>query len=415
MMTVRSDFELMAPAGSYESLVAAVQGGADSVYFGVDQLNMRAHAAGNFTFKDINGIAEFTRNHNIKAYITLNTVVYDEEIRQVHEIIDKAKEAGINAVIASDLAVIQYATSAGMPVHASTQLNISNIEAVRFFANYCDVIVLARELNIDQIKNICQSVKNEYIHGPSGKPLRIEVFIHGALCMAISGKCYLSLHQYNQAANRGKCYQTCRRSYNVTDKETGYQLTIDNEYIMSPKDLCTLGFFDQILQTGAQVFKIEGRARGPEYVKRITWCYNEAINHIISGKYSDTVIDQLTSAANEVFNRGFWEGYYMGKTIGEWSNRYGSQSTKRKEYIARATNYFSKLKVAEFKIETGQLKKGDKVIITGPTTGVIELEINEIHNNHGPVSEVKKGEYFSIPVPVQIRKADKLYLWVDNQ
>lgn len=405
----RRDIELLAPVGSWESLTAAVQAGANSVYFGIDKLNMRSQSTINFTVNDLKEISEFTRLHGVKTYITLNTVMYDNDMMLMKELTDSAKSNNIDAVIASDLSVIRYANSIGVKVHISTQQNISNIEAVKFFANYADVMVMARELNLDQVNHIIKIIEVENILGPSGNLIKIELFIHGALCMAISGKCYLSLHEYNKSANRGSCLQICRRSYIVTDKETGNELEIDNQYIMSPKDLCTIDFLDQILNSGVTILKIEGRARSAEYVKTVVKTYNEAIDSYLDGTFSKEKIHVWKESLSTVFNRGFWDGYYLGRKLGEWSNSYGSKATKRKIYIGKGLNFFSNLSIAEFIVESDSIKVGDDILITGPTTGVIEMKITEIRVNLEPVDEAVKGDRFSIPVDVQIRRSDKLY------
>ena len=406
---MRKDIELMAPVGSYESLMAAVQAGADSVYFGIEKLNMRARSADNFTKKDLQKIVSFTKENNLKTYLTLNTVIYDSDLRNVREIIDLAKETGITAVIASDMAVIDYAAKTGVEVHISTQLNVGNIDAFRFYSRFADVIVLARELDLKQVKEIFLASGLEDIKGPAGKRVKIEMFIHGALCMAVSGKCYLSLHEHNHSANRGDCFQVCRRSYIVTDKERGNELEIDNEYIMSPKDLCTIHFLDNIIDAGARVLKIEGRARPPEYVKVVTECYNEALNSVINGTYKEEKIKMWEKKLSTVFNRGFWDGYYLGQKLGEWSDIYGSKASKIKEYMGKGTNYYDRIKVAEFLIESGELRIGDKVLITGPTTGVIETVVNKLHTGKGPVDIAGKGEKCSFPLDTPIRRSDKLY------
>ena len=409
----RNDIEIMAPAGSYESLMAAIQGGADSVYFGVEVLNMRAASSANFTLDDLRKIAGICNKYNIKSYLTVNVVVFDHEIEQMHKIIDAAVESGVSAIIASDLSVINYAFSSGIEVHLSTQLNITNIEALKFYSQWADVVVLARELNLDQVKNISSEIRNQDIRGPGGEPVKIEMFIHGALCMAISGKCYLSLHENNMSANRGKCYQTCRKSYLVTEKETGNELEIDNEYIMSPKDLCTIGFIDKIIGSGVRVFKIEGRARSAEYVKTVTSCYDEAVRAFADGSYDDVKISGWRERLSSVFNRGFWDGYYLGQRLGEWNTRYGSAATKRKVYLGRVTNYFRKLNVAEIKLENGDLEKGDSIIITGPSTGVIEYSADEIRVDLKETAKALKGEFCSIKTPSLLRRSDKVYKWVE--
>jgi putative protease len=374
----RKDIEIMSPAGSYESLIAAIQGGADSVYFGAEQLNMRAASSNNFTLNDLRKITSICKENGLKSYITVNVVVFDHEIEQMHRLIDASVESGISAVIASDLAVINYAFAAGIEVHLSTQLNITNTEALKFYSKWADVAVLARELNLNQVRNIYNSIREQNILGPKGDLIRIEMFAHGALCMAVSGKCYLSLHENNKSANRGECYQTCRKSYIATGKESGYELEIDNEYIMSPKDLCTIGFLDILTESGVRVLKIEGRARSAEYVREVTSCYNEAVRAIENGTYDKEKTEVWRKRLSTVFNRGFWDGYYLGQKMGEWNTGYGSSATKRKVYLGKITNYFSRLNVAEIKLENGDLNKGDVLLITGPTTGVIEYNVDEI-------------------------------------
>jgi putative protease len=405
----RKDIELMAPAGSYESLMAAIQGGADSVYFGVEKLNMRSRSSYNFTVNDFPKIVSIARKHNIKTYLAANTIIYDDELNDINEIMIKAKQAGINAVIASDQSTIQLAKEAGIEIHLSTQLNISNIQSLKFYANYADVVVLARELTLEKIERIVKSIKDQNIIGPSGERVRIELFIHGAFCMAISGICYLSLHQYNYSANRGECLQACRRAYIVSDKETGQELEIDHEYILSPKDLCTISFIDKIIDAGVAIFKIEGRARSPEYVKTATSCYAEAIEACLAKTYARSKVKEWETRLAEVFNRGFWDGYYLGRKTGEWSKRYGSAATKRKKYIAKGVNYYSRIKVGEFILENDGLRVGDEIMIIGPTTGVIQTVVKEIHGDRGPVEKVYKGEHFSIPLNQTIRPSDKLY------
>jgi len=412
---IRSDIEIMAPVGSYESLMAAIQGGADSVYFGIEQLNMRAGSSNNFTIDDLKNIVSICKQHKLKSYITLNVVIYDSELEQMHRIVDEAAECGVTAIIASDLAVIKYAFSKGVKVHLSTQVNITNIESLKFFSQWADVVVLARELNISQVKNIYESILKQNIRGPFGELVKVEMFAHGALCMAVSGKCYLSLHENNKSANRGECYQTCRKSYTVTEKESGYELDIDNEYIMSPKDLCTIGFLDKLIDSGARVLKIEGRARSAEYVKTVVSCYNEAIGAIIEGTYSPEKCEAWRNRLATVFNRGFWDGYYLGQTMGEWNTNYGSAATKRKVYLGKITNYFSKIGVAEIKLENGDLKTGDAIFITGPTTGVIEYVISEIRVDLKATSIAQKGEYCSIPSTDYLRRSDKVYKWIEAE
>ncbi len=405
----KEDIEIMAPVGSFESLMAAIQGGANSIYFGIEQLNMRSKSSNNFTTKDLVEIVAICNKHKVKTYLTVNTIIYDHNIELMKKIVDAAKENGVSAIIASDFAVINYAYSVGVEIHASTQLNISNIEAVRFFARFCDVIVTARELSLRQVKNITQSIEDENICGPSGKKVRVEVFAHGALCMAVSGKCYLSLHEQNSSANRRACRQTCRKAYIVTEKESGNELEIDNEYIMSPKDLCTVGFIDKIIEAGITVLKIEGRARAPEYVNTVSKVYRNAVDEYIDGNYSMTKIKDWEEQLATVFNRGFWDGYYLGRKLGEWSTQYGSQATTRKIYIGKGMNYFSKINVAEFLIEAGELNIGDKILITGPTTGVVEFELKEMRVDLKPTECAKKGTRVSIPVAGKIRASDKLY------
>jgi putative protease len=409
----REEIEIMAPAGSYESLMAAIQGGADSVYFGVEQLNMRAASSNNFTLDDLRKISSICRENILKSYLTVNVVVYDHEIEQMHKIIDAAVECGISAVIASDLSVINYAFASGIEVHLSTQLNITNTESLKFYSRWADVAVLARELNLEQVKHIYNSIQEQDIRGPRGELIKIEMFAHGALCMAVSGKCYLSLHENNKSANRGECYQTCRKSYIATGKESGYELEIDNEYIMSPKDLCTIGFLDKMTDAGVRVLKIEGRARSAEYVKEVTACYNEAICSIAEGTYTRDKTEAWRERLATVFNRGFWDGYYLGQKIGEWNTNYGSSATKRKIYIGKITNYFTKLNVAEIKLENGDLSKGDSIIITGPTTGVFEYTVEEIRVDLNGTEKALKGELCSVKTSEILRRSDKVYKLVD--
>lgn len=405
--------EIMAPAGNFESLHAAIQGGANSVYFGVGNLNMRSHSANNFTADSLKEIVEICRQAGVKSYLTLNIVIYDEDIQPMKETIDKAVEAGVSAIIASDMSVILYARERGMEVHISTQLNVSNILSLKYHAQFADVIVLARELNLNQIKEISDTIEREQIKGPSGELVKLELFCHGALCMAVSGKCYLSLHEYNASANRGSCYQICRRSYEVKDKETGNTLEVDNKYIMSPKDLSTILFVDKIIESGIRVFKIEGRARAPEYVKRVSSAYREAADAVCEGRYNPELAKELEKRVSEVFNRGFWDGYYQGARLGEWSDVYGNKATKKKIYVGKVTNFFSNLSVAEVLIETGELKKGDDILIIGPSTGVLEHRVDEIRTNLESVERAVKGEYCSLPVPqgTKLRRSDKIYLW----
>jgi putative protease len=405
----RSDYEIMAPVGSWESLTAAIQAGADSVYFGIDRLNMRSQSTVNFSFEDLKEIVRICRDANVKTYLTINTILYDQDMSLMHDIVDAARKYEVNAVIASDIAAIEYANSIGLEVHISTQLNVSNLASVRFFSKFADVIVMARELSLLQIARISNAIHAENICGPSGNPIRLELFVHGALCMAVSGKCYLSLHEYNKSANRGTCLQICRRSYIVEDKETKQELEINDQYIMSPKDLCTIDFLNFILDAGVKVLKIEGRARSAEYVKTTVECYNDALRAYIDGSYTREKIDGWKQRLAAVFNRGFWDGYYLGRRLGEWSGIYGSKATKKKIYIGKGTNYFSNLSVAEFVVETGSLKVGDEIIISGPTTGVIETKVPEIRVDLANVNEVSKGSRFSMPINKLIRRSDKLY------
>lgn len=404
-----SQYEIMAPVGSRESLTAAIQAGADSIYFGIGKLNMRAGSASAFTIDDLREIAATCNEHGIKSYLTVNTIIYGEDIPTMHEIVDAAREAGISAVIASDVAVMTYCNQVGQEVHLSTQLNISNIEALRFYARFADVVVLARELNMDQVKDIHRQAQEQNICGPSGQPIRIEMFCHGALCMAISGKCYLSLANAGRSANRGECIQICRRSYVVTDAETGNQLEIDNKYVMSPKDLKTVRFIDRMMDAGVRVFKIEGRARGPEYVYTVVKTYKEAIRSVVEGTFTEEKKDEWDKRLATVFNRGFWDGYYQGQTLGEWNKHYGSCATERKVYIGKGVKYFSKLGVAEFTVEAADFKLGDRLLVTGPTTGVMYLDAKEIRLELDPVDYAPKGTHVSIPVPGKIRQSDKLF------
>ena len=407
----RKDFEIMAPVGSYESLHAAINAGADAVYFGVEGLNMRSRSSVNFTLDDLRNIATICSQAGVKSYLTVNTILYDGDMERCHEIIDAAASASISAIIASDIAAILYARSVGVEVHISTQLSISNIEAVKFYSQWADVVVLARELNLDQVAAISRAIAEQNIRGPHGQLVRIEMFCHGALCMAVSGKCYLSLHQMNASANRGACTQICRRGYEVTDLETGDRLNVDNKYIMSPKDLKTIHFLNKMVDAGVRVFKIEGRARGPEYVQIAVQCYNEALNALCGNTYSDEKIALWDEQLAKIFNRGFWDGYYLGQRLGEWSSKYGSSATRVKEYRAKGVRYFSNIGVAEFYMESGELAVGDEVVITGPTTGSLILTVSEIRVNLKPVEKTVKGESFSIAVPSKIRPSDKLYLW----
>ncbi len=404
-----SDFEIMAPVGSRESLAAAIQAGANSVYFGIGQLNMRSHSANHFTADDLRDIVSTCNSHGIKTYLTVNTIIYDGDIDTMHAIIDTAKEAGVTAVIASDVAVMTYCNSVGVEVHLSTQLNISNIEALKFYARFADVVVLARELNMDQVSAIYQQIEQQNICGPKGQPVRIEMFCHGALCMAVSGKCYMSLHNANRSANRGECVQICRRSYTATDNETGNQLEIDNKYIMSPKDLKTIRFIDRMMQSGVRVFKIEGRARGPEYVHTVVSCYREAIQSVIDGTLTEEKKDAWDTRLATVFNRGFWDGYYQGQTMGEWNKHYGSVATEKKVLVGKVMKYFSKLNVAEVAVEAAPFNRGEKLLITGTTTGVMYLDASEIRYDLKPVDTAQQGWRVSIPVTGKVRPNDKLF------
>ncbi len=407
----RKDFEIMAPVGSYESLYAAIDAGANAVYFGVEGLNMRARSSVNFTLDDLRQIASICDEHGVKSYLTVNTVIYDADIPVMHSIIDAVASSGISAIIASDIAAISYARSVGVEVHISTQCNITNIEAVRFYSQFADVVVLARELNLEQVAAIHKAIVDENIRGPHGELVRIEMFCHGALCMAVSGKCYLSLHEMNSSANRGACTQICRRGYTVTDRETGDQLDIENKYIMSPKDLKTIHFLNKMIDAGVSVFKIEGRARGPEYVHVAVECYSQAIEAVCDGSYSEELIEGWDEKLRKIFNRGFWNGYYLGQRLGEWSSKYGSSATRVKRYAAKGVRYFSNIGVAEFYVEAGEGCKGDEVVITGPTTGAVILTLDEIRVDLKPVEKAVKGESFSIKVPGKIRPSDRLYVW----
>ncbi len=409
----RKDVEIMAPVGSYETLMAAIQAGAGSVYFGVEQLNMRARSSNNFTLEDLRKISRIAHEAGVKTYLTVNTIIFDNEMDKLHAIIDAAKEAGISAIIASDISAIVYARQIGVEVHISTQVNITNLEAVRFYAQFADVVVLAREMNLGRVREISEQIEKQQIKGPGGELVRLEMFVHGALCMAVSGKCYLSLHEMSSSANRGSCLQTCRRAYTVTDKETGAELEIDNEYIMSPKDLKTIHFLNKLLDSGISVLKIEGRARSAEYVHTVVKCYNEAADAYFDGTFTDEKIEDWNRRLSEVFNRGFWDGYYLGQRLGEWSRNYGSQATQRKMYIGKGLNYFSNLQVAEFKMEAGSLKVGDEIIVTGPTTGIVKAKVNEIRVKLEPVEEAVKGDLFSVKLDQKIRRSDKLFKVID--
>lgn len=407
----RSDFEIMAPVGSYESLHAAIEAGADAIYFGVEGLNMRSRSSVNFTLDDLHRIAEICHGAGVKTYLTVNTIIYDGEMEKCRQVIDAARDNGLTAIIASDMAAISYARSQGVEVHISTQVNVSNTEAVRFYSQWADVMVLARELNLDQVKTISDAITADDIRGPKGEPVRLEMFCHGALCMAVSGKCYLSLHEMNSSANRGACTQICRRGYGVTDLETGDELHVENKYIMSPKDLKTIHFLDRMIDAGVRVFKIEGRARGPEYVATAVRCYSEAINAICDGTFSAEKVAAWDERLAKIFNRGFWDGYYLGQRLGEWSGKYGSSATRVKHYVAKGVKYFSRLGVGEFVMEAGELHVGDEIIITGPTTGAMMITVEDIQVDCHSVEKAVKGDAFSIPVPAKIRPSDRLYRW----
>ena len=409
----RKEFEIMAPVGSYESLYAAIQGGADAIYFGIEGLNMRAKSSVNFTIGDLHEIVRICAEHGMKSYLTVNTVVYDGDMDAMRAIIDAAKESGLSAIIASDMAAILYARKIGVEVHISTQVNVSNVEAVRFYSQFADVMVLARELNLTQVAEIYDAITKDNIKGPHGRHVRIEMFCHGALCMAVSGKCYLSLHEMNSSANRGACTQICRRGYEVTDLETGDQLAIENKYIMSPKDLKTIHFLNKMIDAGVRVFKIEGRARSAEYVRTVVSCYNEAVNSYIDGTYSEEKIALWNERLAKVFNRGFWNGYYLGQRLGEWTSKYGSSATRVKVYAAKGIRYFSNIHVAEFQMENDELHVGDEIVITGPTTGAIIMKVEEIRVDLKPVEKTVRGERFSIKVDEKIRPSDRLFVWRD--
>ena len=409
------DYEIMAPVGSRESLVAAIQAGADSIYFGVEQLNMRSHSANHFTIDDLREIAATCTENGMKSYLTVNTIIYDEDTEMMRRIIDAAAEAGISAVIASDVAVMNYCRERGVEVHLSTQLNISNVEALKFYAQFADVVVLARELNMEQVAHIHEEIERQHICGPRGELVRIEMFCHGALCMAVSGKCYMSLMNTGRSANRGACMQLCRRSYTVTDNETGTPMELDNKYIMSPKDLKTIRFIDRMMRSGVRVFKIEGRARGPEYVYNVVKCYREAIQAVIDGTFTEERKDEWDERLATVFNRGFWDGYYQGQTLGEWNSNYGSNATERKVYVGRGVKYFSKIGVAEFTCEAAEFSVGDRLLITGPTTGVMYIDVAEIRYELQPVQTAHKGQHISFAVPGKIRPSDKLFKIVKEE
>lgn len=410
----RKDFEIMAPVGSWESLAAALAAGTDAVYFGIEGLNMRSRSSANFTADDMRRIVEECDAAGVKTYLTVNTIVYDSDMELMRSIVDAAKAAGVSAIIASDMAVILYARSIGQEVHISTQVNVTNIEAVRFYSQFADVMVLARELNLDQVKAIHEAIVREGITGPGGRPIRLEMFCHGALCMAVSGKCYMSLHELNSSANRGACNQICRRSYTVRDRETGEELVVDNKFIMSPKDLKTIHFLDRMVDAGVRVFKIEGRARGPEYVHEAVECYSEALQAVCDGSFSEDKVAGWDARLDKIFNRGFWNGYYLGQRLGEWSSKYGSSATRTKVYAAKVIRHFPKIGIGEFQMEAGELKVGDEVVVTGPTTGALIFNVEELRLDLKPVEMVKKGDRFSMPVPAKVRPSDRLYLWRKN-
>ena len=415
----KKELEIMAPAGGFDCLRAAIQGGADSVYFGIGRLNMRSRSAGNFLPEDLPEVVRICREAGVRSYLTLNITLYQEDLAAMREALDAARAAGVDAVIASDIAAIRYCRQIGLEVHISTQLSVSNVEALRFYAQFADVVVLARELTLEQVKDIADVIDREGICGPSGKPVRIEMFAHGALCMAVSGKCYLSLHAAGASANRGACYQICRRSYEVRDRETGNELLIDNEYIMSPKDLCTIEFLDRIIAAGVRVFKIEGRARSAEYVKRCASCYRRAADAVCDGNYTPELAAALKAELAEVFNRGFWDGYYQGARLGEWSAVYGTQATRRKLYLGKVTNWFDRIGVAEISAETADLHRGDRLMVIGPTTGVVEFDADDIRLEFDPVEVAPKGSRCSVSVDTalcpdgKLRRGDKVFLWIE--
>ncbi len=405
----------MSPAGSYESLMAAIKAGCNSVYFGVEQLNMRARSSNNFTLEDLKKIAQIGKDNNVKTYLTLNTILYDHDITLMKSIVNTARESGVTAIIASDHSVMNYAKKIGIEIHISTQANVSNIDTVEFYANFADVIVLARELSLKQVAEISREIKRREIKGPSGKLIELEIFAHGALCMAVSGKCYLSLHSHFASANRGACIQNCRRSYVVTDKEDGIEFEVDNEFIMSAKDLCTIYFIDKILDAGVSVLKIEGRGRSVDYVYTVTKCYNEAINSYLNGSFTQEKIAMWKQELSTVFNRGFWDGYYLGRKMGEWCDENGSKSSKRKIYLAKGIKYFDQVGVGEFKCESHDLSIGDEVIITGPTTGYLQMVIDELRIDGKPSTKAQKGDTFTIALNEKIRPSDKLYKLVPEK
>ncbi|MCX6287899.1 MAG: U32 family peptidase [Bacteroidetes bacterium] len=408
-MNLKPHIEITAPVGTWESLQAAIQAGASSLYFGVGVLNMRARSSINFTLRDLVKISRICHKHRVRTYLTINTVIFDNEMKEMKKMVDSALKNGINAIIASDQAVIRYANSIGMEVHMSTQTNITNLEAVKYWSQFSGTMVAARELSLEQVASIHRSIISKKIKGPTGELVRLEIFAHGALCMAVSGKCYLSLDHYNASANRGACYQTCRRPYKVTDLDGEIELVVDNEYIMSPKDLCTIGFLDKIINAGVSVLKIEGRGRSPEYVKTVVSCYREAANAVLNGTYSQEKVEGWITRLKTVYNRGFWDGYYLGRKMGEWAEQHGSVASTTKEYLGKVVNYFKKLKVAEIRMESGNLSKGDRIYIQGPTTGVIDFTVSEIRVDLKEVKKTVKGEFCSIPLDVMLRRADKVF------
>jgi putative protease len=410
---MKSNIEIMSPVGSYEALMAAIQAGAGSVYFGVGEMNMRARSSANFTLEDLEKIAQICKENNVLSYLTVNTVIYNREIDKMHILLDVAKKCGISAIIASDMAVMNYCKQIDLEIHISTQCNISNIEAVKFYAQFADVVVMARETELKDVKQIVKQIQEENICGAKGELIKIEMFVHGALCMAVSGKCYISLDNFNYSANRGACLQPCRRGYQVKDIDSEIELAIENQYIMSPKDLCTIGFLDKILDAGVTVLKIEGRGRSPEYVKMVTQCYHEAIEAIQNQTYTKEKIENWTNRLRSVYNRDFWDGYYLGRKTGEWTQDYGSQATRTKQYVGKVTNYFSNLQVAEILIETNEIAVGDEIMVFGPTSGVIDVKVEEIRVELEPVTHAGKGAYCSIPVQELVRRNDKVYKWID--
>ncbi len=410
----RIDFDIMDPVGSRESLAAALDAGTDAIYFGIEGLNMRSRSSANFTADDMAEIAATCSERGVKTYLTVNTVIYDSDMELMRRIIDRAKESGITAIIASDIAAIEYARSIGVEVHISTQVNITNTEAVRFYSGWADVMVLARELNLDQVRAISEAIDREDIRGPHGEKVRLEMFCHGALCMAVSGKCYMSLHEMNSSANRGACNQICRRAYTLRDADTGEEINVENKFLMSPKDLKTIHFLNKMVDAGVRVFKIEGRARGPEYVREAVECYSQALCAICDGTFTEDRIRGWEQRLEKIFNRGFWDGYYLGQRLGEWSAKYGSSATRTKFYVARATRYFPKLGVAEFRMEAGEIRQGDEIIVTGPTTGALIFKAGELRLDAGPVEKVVKGDLFSVAVPAKVRLSDRLYIWKDT-